>query len=280
VQHDRSSDGVRAESWIPTQRIGPVPQVPTVPTAQVPTGPTAPHPVAQPPVTADSQRPPAVPVNPGQPIPINPQPPAVPVNDETVVLPVFVTGRKPERSPVRQAVADTKLPSSERTMLVFVAALLAVGTIAVVAMMGFGLAGNGSGADPKRTPSPVSSTAGEAPPPAGSSSPAASLTPSAPAATSSPSDKPSPSRSLRRSASPSPVSLGALSSNALRSYCWAVNRGTPHAPQDGGSWTCVAGPSKQEEFTPTAVCKATFNDKNTYATVGNINDPTTWNCFA
>lgn len=276
MQHDRSPDDMRAESWIPTQRTGPA--------AQVPTGPTAPIPVVKPPTVATNQQPPAspvspgrpAPVSPGQPAPISPRPPTAPASDETMVLPVFVTGKKPERSPVRQAVADTKLPSSERGMLVFVAALLAVGTIAVVAMMGFGLAG-GTSAVPKRTPSPVPSTAAGTP--AASSAPTTSPTPSPPAASPSASAKPSASKSPRHSASPSPVSLGTLSNNAVRSYCWSVNHGTPVPPQDGGSWTCVAGADKQQKFSPTTVCRTTFNDKSAYASVGKINDPATWRCL-
>ncbi|HKT05565.1 MAG TPA: hypothetical protein VJT31_39110, partial [Rugosimonospora sp.] len=74
------------------------------------------------------------------------EPPApLSANEATVVLPVFVTGKKPEQPPAHQAMAETRLPSSERGMLLFVAALLGLGTIAVVAMMGFGLAGSGGG---------------------------------------------------------------------------------------------------------------------------------------
>lgn len=287
MQHDKSPDDVRADSWIPTQRTGSAAQVPTGPTAAMPVVPpraTAAIPVVQPPTAAAGQQPPAAPVSPGQPgqaspaqpAQVAPRPSTAPASDETMVLPVFVTGKKPERTPVRQAVADTKLPSSERSMLVFVAALLAVGTIAIVAMMGFGLAGNGSGAAPTRTASPVASSAGALPPPATSAAPSASPTPEATSA----SPKPSTSKSPRHSASPTPHSLGTLSGAALVGYCQAANGGIPRPPQGDGSWSCVAGPNKPPKtFTPTAVCRTNYDDKTAYANVGTINDPTTWHCL-
>lgn len=99
-----------------------------------------------------------------------PPPPGWPTADETMLLPAFVTGSQlsavtwgagalpadgeapavastgrvdtdyrsgPEgHKPVKAADPD-RLPSSERNMLIFVASLLAAGTIAVIATMGF-----------------------------------------------------------------------------------------------------------------------------------------------
>ena len=78
--------------------------------------------------------------------------------DETLVLPVFMTGgaratsddlaaAKPASAPPATPAATTsgpklphpdRLPSDERNMLIFVAALLALGTLAIVAMASFG----------------------------------------------------------------------------------------------------------------------------------------------
>jgi hypothetical protein len=81
-------------------------------------------------------------------------PPELPgwaADDKTQVLPAFLTGRpgapeppaadaaKPAVKNVTPKAPDShKLPSSERNMLIFVASLLAVGTLAVVTVMGIG----------------------------------------------------------------------------------------------------------------------------------------------
>ena len=79
-------------------------------------------------------------------------------HDKTQVLPAFLTGglveptevqplvtptpapaKAPAVKPVTPAPGDPdKLPSSERNMLIFVALLLAIGTLAVVTVMGLG----------------------------------------------------------------------------------------------------------------------------------------------
>jgi hypothetical protein len=68
---------------------------------------------------------------------------ASPANEATMVLPVYTppaatpepAAPKPAAPPVR--VKDT-LPSDERNMLIFVSALLAAGTLAIVAMASIG----------------------------------------------------------------------------------------------------------------------------------------------
>jgi hypothetical protein len=75
------------------------------------------------------------------------QSPAARTGDETMILPAFLTGtaRKPEPAPEPKPAAPqkparpdpiAKLPSDERNMLIFVAAVLAIGTLAIVAMAG------------------------------------------------------------------------------------------------------------------------------------------------
>ena len=78
-------------------------------------------------------------------------------NDETMILPAFVTGKKEKEpkpaEPVRhQATPEGALPPSERGMLIFVAALLGIGTIAVVTVLGLG--GFSSAPRTGGTPSP------------------------------------------------------------------------------------------------------------------------------
>jgi hypothetical protein len=96
-------------------------------------------------------------------------------HDQTQVLPAFLTGglaektalhptvdpaavpaKAPAVKPVTPPAADgDKLPSSERNMLIFVALLLAVGTLAVVTVMGIGAL---TRHDATPTPTPSSST--------------------------------------------------------------------------------------------------------------------------
>jgi hypothetical protein len=72
-----------------------------------------------------------------------PSVPAWPARDETMVLPTFVTSPKvadeapaPEEKPAAPATPpdDDRLPTTERNMLIFVSLLLAMGTLAIVAM--------------------------------------------------------------------------------------------------------------------------------------------------
>lgn len=73
--------------------------------------------------------------------------PSWPARDETMVLPTFVTAPKvtPEPAPAPEPPASTapstdtdRLPSTERNMLIFVSLLLAIGTLAIVAMASVG----------------------------------------------------------------------------------------------------------------------------------------------
>ncbi len=184
------------------------------------------------------------------------------------MLPVFVTGKKPEAPSVQRA-AETKLPSSERGMLLFVAALLALGTVAVVAMLGFGLGGTTKPKTPAHAPSP--STVVAVPP---IPSPADPPSPSLSAAS------PSPSRSsTRRTPAPTATLLGALSSNLVFRYCQDANGGMPVPPSRGrGGWSCVSQRGHQD-FTPTLVCQWHFQDSGAKAVIAAIGDPATWRCY-
>ena len=70
--------------------------------------------------------------------------PAWPARDETMVLPTFVTApRAADPVPAEKPATpppppDDRLPSTERNMLIFVSLLLAVGTLAIVAMASVG----------------------------------------------------------------------------------------------------------------------------------------------
>ncbi len=68
---------------------------------------------------------------------------AWPVRDETMLLPAFLTAPRAAESAVEKPAApatppDDRLPSTERNMLIFVSLLLAVGTLAIVAMASIG----------------------------------------------------------------------------------------------------------------------------------------------
>jgi hypothetical protein len=181
-----------------------------------------------------------------------------------MVLPVFVTGKKPEPPKTRPNTPES-LPRSERGMLLFVAALLGLGTLAVVAMMGFGLSGSGT---PK--PSAARNTATQDPPAPSLSAPVVVVPPPDP----SPSVVPSPSRARtsptpRRS--PSRIPLGTLTMGDLQGYCQF------RRPQlEGQQWSCRPnGPN----FTPTTICRWRFNDRTAHAVIGDIRDPSTWRCY-
>ncbi|MEN3310030.1 MAG: hypothetical protein V7603_6232 [Micromonosporaceae bacterium] len=236
MQHDRSPDDLRVGSWIPTQRTGSTAQPPPPSTTPAPPAPS-------------------------------------PVNEATVVLPVFVTGKKPEQPPAQQAMAETTLPSSERGMLLFVAALLGLGTVAVVAMMGFGLAGT-----PTKPKPPVAVTASASPAVAVPAPIGAPATPSAPASPT----KAAPSRTpaAKRSPAPTQTTLGTLSTADVIGYCQDTSNGMPLPPSRGrNSWTCFADRGQRQEFAPTDVCRWRFHDNGARAVVGDLNNPSTWRCY-
>jgi hypothetical protein len=176
-----------------------------------------------------------------------------PANADTMVLPVFLTGRKePEPAPAKAeparppSVADGSLPPSERGMLVFVAALLGAGTIAVVTMLGLG------GLHPQHpaqvpASTPVTAPAGGAPAPAASPSGAVPTTSASPSTAS-----PTQARTTAKHLS-SPALLGQPQPLA---YCLAKTHGLPKAPNhDHPTWTCTTGRRGQvEAFTPEQVC--------------------------
>ncbi len=248
MQQDRSPDDVRVNPWIPAQRTGSAaqPPQPTEPVPQVP----QPEPVTARPVPADS------------------------ANDQTVVLPVFVTGKKPVQPPAHEAMADSRLPSSERGMLLFVAALLGLGTIAVVAMMGFGFARGGGPVPQKSAAAPSPSAVALPPPSPAPVSPSAELPSPTPG-------KPSPTHSprARHSPTPGPSALGTLSVGTVLAYCRDTNNGMAWPPSRGrATWTCV-GNGNRQDFTPTDVCQWQYHDGGAHATVGDIADPSTWRCY-
>ncbi|WP_203921901.1 hypothetical protein [Rugosimonospora africana] len=204
-----------------------------------------------------------------------------PANAETMVLPVFVTGKKePEPAPApaqpaRQPGADGSLPASERGMLVFVAALLGIGTVAVVVMLGLG----GLEKHPAQIqPTAPASTgpAGGVPAPAASPS---SLSPS-PTAPGSPSTAASPTlakTTAKHIAPPAPVLLGQPQPLA---YCVAKDHGLAQAPgHDHNTWTCTTGRHGQADpFTPEQVCDWQYGTA-AHAVVGSLADYTTWKCY-
>jgi hypothetical protein len=199
-------------------------------------------------------------------------PPAPPPGiDETVILPAFVTGKKEKEpkpaEPVRhQATPEGALPPSERGMLIFVAALLGVGTLAVVTVLGLG--GFSSPPHPARTPS-----AAAAHPPVVTESPSPSPTPAA----SSPAPPPSPTPSPRRT-TPSRVTLGVLTPTDPAAFCTYSKAG--RARQVDGNWFCSGGSGHPPfQFAPGDVCQWRYLDKTAYAAVGDATDPATWTCY-
>ncbi len=202
----------------------------------------------------------------------------LPAPDETAVLPAFITGKTdplPERKPTKDEPTaptspDGALPASERGMLIFVAALLGVGTLAVVVVLGLGGF------------SPQSAKAGSDPVPVATPSPTPSPSPS-------PSDPPSPSPSpsptthsptpRRTSPSPTQTLLGALTAKDPAAYCISLDAGRP-AQHSDHSWYChSSGFHPPVSFTSTDVCRWRYLDKTAYAVAGKIDDPTTWKCY-
>ena len=197
-------------------------------------------------------------------------PPPVRTEADTVILPAFVTGRK-ERppkpaEPVRhQATPEGKLPAGERGMLVFVAALLGIGTLAIVALLGLGGFSRPAPAA-TRTPS-VAAVNPPVPSPTPSSSP--SPTPAASSA--------SPTPPRRTPAGP--VVLGTLTSADPGAFC-TYSRAGRARQQDDGSWFCTGSRERPGfPFGPNDVCRWRFLDNTAYAVTNDPTDPATWRCY-
>jgi hypothetical protein len=202
-----------------------------------------------------------------------------PANAETMVLPVFVTGRKePEPAPAKAeparppSGADGSLPASERGMLVFVAALLGAGTIAVVTMLGLGGL-NAKHPAPVPVSTPTTAPAGGAPTPAASPS-GTSPTPASPSTAASPTLAKTTAKHLP---SPTPALLG---QPQPLTYCLARTHGLPKAPDhDHPTWTCTTGRRGQVvPFTPEQVCDWQYGNA-AHAVVGSLADYSTWKCY-
>ena len=193
-----------------------------------------------------------------------------PKPDETVVLPAFLTGKK-EPPPTRTApplAPDGSLPPSERGMLIFVATLLGVGTLAVVVLLGLG----GFTAPPAKATS--------------SAVPVALPTPTPPEPSPAPSPTPSPTRSPvppkpspKRSPSPTSTFLGILTARDLSTFCSANHAGRV-AQHSDRSWYCKSTTGHPSlPFSSTDICRWRYDDKAAWAVAGDIDDPTTWKCF-
>lgn len=197
-------------------------------------------------------------------------------HDETMVLPAFVTGtakQPPAPSGPSRPDPAAKLSSTERGMLVFVAALLGIGTIAVVAMMGMGLGDPKPKAGPARPPVTVDA------------SPAASVVPSAtPSATVSPTDSPTDSPKPSKTAA-APRLLGSVTGvDQLTTYCrsnWNQDAAVAGPGQPGflsaPSWACTAHRDKAP-IDPTSVCRWQYQDKSAY-TAAKATDQLPWKCY-
>ncbi len=252
MQHDRAE---QVGSEVPSQRTDPEPP-----------GPTAAAPV--PPVTASAAVRPASVASPDEPA-AGPQPRSEQRGvDETVVLPAFVTGKRepePKSEPHRPQPGEA-LPPSERGMLIFVAALLGVGTLAVVTVLGLG---GFSSAKPSPPHAPPSAVASVYPSPTPVDAPSAS-----------PAAAPPASASLTPRRTSSPRALGTLTANDPAAYCTYKKAGRVHMREDG-TWVCVGSPGHDGFlFTPADVCKWRYLRTNATAVVGNPADPTTWKCYA
>jgi hypothetical protein len=206
--------------------------------------------------------------------------PARPVlHDETMVLPAFLTGQaeKPPpppapSGPTRPDPAE-KLPATERGMLVFVAALLGVGTLAVVIMMGMGLT------DPKpKTGKPAPAASGPAPAVTGSGQPTA-------APTVQPDPTPTLTGSLKPTSHPSaggPTVLGSITTATLTDYCGLVladPRARYRSMTIGSTtkWECYAG-RRDETVVPNTVCQWKFRDNSAYIVAADLAE-LPWKCY-
>jgi hypothetical protein len=187
------------------------------------------------------------------------------------VLPAFVTGRKePAPRPAEPARhrPEGALPPSERGMLVFVAALLGIGTIAVVIMLGMG------GLNPRHgTPAPSTRPSSSTPSPAAAAAPL----PTQPVPTDSPaSSAPAPPPPTKRTmTTPARTFVGNPNPYA---YCLMVNAGIAQRPDhDDPSWSCQ-GRHRSVDFTPDQVCDWQYGTAS-FAVVSSLPDPSTWKCY-
>jgi hypothetical protein len=206
-------------------------------------------------------------------------PPGPSAMDETLVLPAFVTGKRSEpkpAEPVRHQAPDTTLPPSERGMLIFVAALLGLGTLAMVTVLGvggFARPAHHTGTPTKAAAAPVAATTPSASPTGSPSpSPVVASAPAQPVVTTMPATP-------RRSSSPAKVTLGTLTRADPSAFCMdsMAGRARPHSD---GSWSCTGTQVRPAfTFTPTDVCQWRYVDKTAYATVGDQTDPATWTCY-
>jgi hypothetical protein len=207
--------------------------------------------------------------------PVGGKPAGYTAHDETLVLPAFVTGKpEPEPAPaepVRHGTEPT-LPASERGMLIFVASLLGVGTIAVVTFIGVDQLAKPAVV----VPAPSSSASALSSP-----SPAVEPSPSPSLASASPTRA---SPTARKTASPTPTvkastSLGTLTKNDPSAYCLTTKASAAHQPdRTDPSWSCGAD-NHRTNFAPTDVCQWKYDDNTAYAVVGSLNDPSTWRCY-
>jgi len=208
-------------------------------------------------------------------------------SDETVVLPRFRTG---EPDPVPRPVPATVpgvprqpavpvehgLGPAERGMLIFVAALLGLGTVAVVATMGFGLSRGGTPAGVH----PSGTASAPAPPvPAGPTAPTGSTA----AASASASAGPSASRSTA-----APRQLGTLGQGDLSGYCGSLgytlrapNEPARRQPPASPNWNCSRGvPSPGAiDIVPNQVCRWRYGDTGAYTPARNPQDALPWTCL-
>ena len=237
-----------------------------------------PGPVSAPPVRAatPTPAPPQVPV-------IDPRHPAL--HDETMVLPAFLTGKielPPEPEDLDEPAPNNgrpdpgaKLPAAERGMLIFVAALLGIGTIAVVSLMGMGLANPKKATTP---PAPTTSASGSAAAVAGNPSPVADPVPSA-------------TGSLRPTGRPSssgPKVLGSIANvDVLRTYCsqWRNDAFVvgPGQPGNSPTWACVDPHAKRPsdatlQAAPNYVCRWKYRDNSSYSP-SQGSDKLPWTCY-
>ena len=200
-------------------------------------------------------------------------PPGPPHADETVILPAFVTGKK-ERppkpaEPVRHAAEpEGRLPASERGMLVFVAALLGVGTVAIIAIVGLGGFSSPAPTTP-HTPTVAAVTTPAAP----------SATPSpTPVVSSAPPPAPAPTTPPVRH-SRGPVVLGTLTDADPSAFCTYSQAGRARQHDDGG-WFCSGSRDHPSfPFGPNDVCRWRYLDNTAYAVTGDATDPSTWRCL-
>lgn len=207
-----------------------------------------------------------------------PPPPRVPrdygsLHDATMVLPAFLTGKidiedlpEPKADPSGRPDPNEKLSATERGMLLFVAALLGIGTIAVVAVMGMGLTTDRPKATP---PKPQAASVAATTSPTPSPSPSPSATPSPAATTKPPATKAAPRL------------LGSINGpGTLNDFCsktWQ-DGATAYFATTGG-WTCTANHhTTSTVIAPNGVCRWQYGDKTAYtAAVGT--DQLPWKCY-